>query len=248
MRIAILGYGSMGHEIEKVLTTRGHEVTARVDPRAPGVESATLTPQIASDSDMAIDFTVPSEAVSTISACADLGLSLVMGTTGWYENLEGVRKTVGESSIGLLYGSNFSVGAHLFFALAARASQLVSDLADYDIALSEIHHKRKKDSPSGTALSAGRVILESCPRKTSIVTERLDRPIEPHELHISSLRGGEFPGQHTVYLDSAFDTLQIGHTARNRGGFALGAVLGAEWLQGKRGVYEVAEFAQELLK
>jgi len=247
MRAAILGFGSMGHEIETVLSNRGHEISARIDPRSADADAPALSPEIAARSDVAIEFTTPDAAVTNINACAAAGLSVVVGTTGWHDALPQVSQTVAAASTGLLHGSNFSVGAHVFFALVKRASQLVRDLTDYDIACAEIHHRRKKDSPSGTALSLGAIILEHCPRKTAIVTERLDRPIEPHEVHISSMRGGEFPGKHTVFLDSLADTIEVSHTARSRGGFALGAVLGAEWLLGKTGVYDVETFVADLL-
>ncbi len=174
-------------------------------------------------------------------------MSVVTGTTGWYGKLEEVRKVVEGSKIGFLYGSNFSIGAHLFFALVAAATELSNPCPEYDIMGWEVHHKRKKDSPSGTALTLARIVTGKSARKKKIVTERLDRAPAADEMHFASVRGGEVPGTHTVLLDSAFDTIELTHRARSRGGFALGAVRAAEWLAGRKGFFEVNDFIGELL-
>ena len=139
------------------------------------------------------------------------------------------------------------MGAHLFFALVAAASDLATGCPEYDMLGYEIHHKRKKDSPSGTALSIAKIITARSARKKKLVTERLDRAIGEDELHFASVRGGEVPGIHTVLIDSAFDTIELTHSARSRGGFALGAVRAAEWLLGKKGIFEVSDFVQGIL-
>ena len=247
MRVAIIGYGSMGHEVEKVLRDRGHQVSARVDPGQDGADARALTEKIAASSDVAIEFSYAEAVVENARAYARFGLSAVSGTTGWYGRLEEVAGIVRASSIGYLYGSNFSVGAHLFFALAAAAAELSNPCPEYDIMGYEIHHRRKKDSPSGTALTIGKLITATSNRKKKIVTERLDRPPAPDELHVASLRGGEEPGTHTVILDSAFDTIELTHRARSRGGFALGAVRAAEWLAGRKGMFEVGDFIRDIL-
>jgi 4-hydroxy-tetrahydrodipicolinate reductase len=172
---------------------------------------------------------------------------VVSGTTGWYAKLDELRRIVGVSSIGYLYGSNFSIGAHMFFAIAAAAAELASRSPGYDILGYELHHKRKKDSPSGTALTIAKILTTGHDRQKKLVTDRLDRAIAPDELHFASVRGGEFPGTHTVLLDSAFDTIELTHRARSRGGFALGAVRAAEWLAGRKGLFEVNDFIQDIL-
>jgi 4-hydroxy-tetrahydrodipicolinate reductase len=247
MRAAIIGYGSMGKEVEKVLLARGHTVAARVDPVAPGADAPSLTPDISARADMAIEFSVPESVLPNARAYASLGLSAVSGTTGWYAKLDELKSIIAGGRTGYLYGSNFSVGAHIFFALVAAASELVGPSPEYDILGYEIHHKRKKDSPSGTALSLARIITARHPRKRDVVTERLDRAVKENELHIASVRGGEFPGVHTVLLDSVSDTIELTHSARNRGGFALGAVRAAEWLADRKGVFEVTDFIQDIL-
>jgi 4-hydroxy-tetrahydrodipicolinate reductase len=248
MRIAIVGYGSMGREVERVLRERGHEVTARVDPVQAGADGTHLTEEIARRSDMAIEFSHADVVLENARAFARFGLSAVSGTTGWYAKLEELRALVGASKIGYLYGSNFSIGAHLFFALVAAATELANPCPEYDIMGWEVHHKRKKDSPSGTALTIARIITGQSERKKKVVTEKLDRAPAADELHFASVRGGEVPGTHTVLLDSFFDSIELTHRARSRGGFALGAVRAAEWLAGKRGVFEVNDFVKSLLQ
>ena len=234
MRVAIIGYGGMGREVEKVLRERGHAVSARVDPSNADADARSLTEEVARKSDMAIEFSQPDAVLDNARAYARLGLSAVSGTTGWYGRLDELTRVVLASKIGYLYGSNFSIGAHLFFALVAAAADLANPCPEYDILGWEVHHKRKKDSPSGTALTLAKIITGRNERKKKVVTERLDRPPAADELHFASVRGGDVPGTHTVLLDSAFDTIELTHRARTRGGMALGAVRAAGWLGGKR--------------
>jgi 4-hydroxy-tetrahydrodipicolinate reductase len=247
MRVAIIGYGGMGREVEKALRDRGHQVSARIDPVDKSADAAALTREIAAGSDMAIEFSHAEAVLDNARAYARFGLSAVSGTTGWYAKLEELGPIMKDSGTGYLYGSNFSIGAHLFFALVAAATELSNPCPEYDLMGWEVHHKRKKDSPSGTALTLSRIITGKSERKKKVVTERLDRAPAPDELHFASVRGGEVPGTHTVLLDSAFDTIELTHRARSRGGFALGAVRAAEWLAGRKGVYEVNDFIQDML-
>ena len=193
MKVAIIGYGGMGREVEKVLRDRGHEITARVDPREKGADASVLTEKIASASDVGIEFSHADAVLDNARACVKLGLSAVVGTTGWFAKLDELKKILDGGKIGYLYGSNFSIGAHLFFALAAAATELANPCPEYDIMGWEVHHKRKKDSPSGTALTLARIVTGRSVRKTKVVTGGWDRAIEPDELHIASVRGGEVP-------------------------------------------------------
>ncbi len=247
MRVAIIGYGNMGREVEKVLLQRGHAVACRIDPAQPAADAPGLTEELARGADMAIEFSHAEAVLSNAAAYARFGLSAVSGTTGWFAKLDELKKALAGSPIGYMYGSNFSVGAHLFFALVAAATELSNTCPEYDILGWEIHHKRKKDSPSGTALSIAKIITAQSARKKKVVTERLDRAPAEDELHFASVRGGEVPGVHTVLLDSTYDTIEMTHSARSRGGFALGAVRAAEWLAGRRGVFEVNDFIKDIL-
>lgn len=247
MKALIVGYGSMGHEVEKVLLDRGHTVVARVDAAAKA-DAAAVTEDLASRAEVAIEFTAADAVIGNAALYARYGLSAVTGSTGWYGRLEELKKALASGNIGYVYGSNFSIGAHVFFALVREAARLSNACPEYDILGYEIHHRRKKDSPSGTALSIAKIINQESRRQKKTVTERLDRAVKPEELHFASLRGGEFPGVHTVLLDSLADTIELKHSARSRGGFALGAVRAAEWILGRKGLYEVDDFIRDILK
>ncbi len=246
MKVVIVGYGSMGREVERVLLSRGHQVAARIDPSDPGADAKTLSAETAK-ADAAIEFSTPDVVLSNAEVYTRYGLSAVVGTTGWFAKLKELETVLKGSSIGYIYGSNFSIGAHIYFALVAAAAELSSPSPEYDIVGYEVHHKRKKDSPSGTALSIAKIIMAKHARKKELVTDKLDRAVKENELHFASVRGGEFAGTHTVLVDSAFDTIELTHRARSRGGFALGAVRAAEWLAGKKGLFEVSDFISDML-
>ncbi len=246
MNIALIGYGQMGRQVEAVAAERRHNIVTRVDPLGGDVE--VLSEAAVEDADGVIEFSIPSAVLANVRMYQKLGLNAVIGTTGWYDELTSVREIVESGDIGLLYGPNFSIGAHLFFKLVAQASRLINPISEYDIFGYELHHNKKKDSPSGTALSIARIIMENNDRKTSLVTEKLDRAIESNELHFASVRGGSLPGIHRVLLDSEADTIELTHTARSRKGFALGAVMALEWLEGKRGFFNVEDFISEIFK
>jgi 4-hydroxy-tetrahydrodipicolinate reductase len=238
----------MGHEIEAVLLARGHGIVARIDEK-PGLGDATTpSKEHLREADVAIEFSLSEGVKKNAAIYAEAGLAAVVGTTGWKKDEAEVRGLVEKAGSGYVRGSNFSIGAHIFFALAEEAARLINPFPNYDVMLHEIHHNQKKDSPSGTALTAGERILKGLDRKTKIVTERLDRQILPEEIHIASVRGGTVPGTHTLVLDSLADSIEVTHTARSRNGFALGAVLAAEWIIGKKGFYTVEDFITEIFK
>ena len=244
MRILIVGYGSMGHEVEKALEARGHSVAGRVDPSGSG-DATGLTPELIGRSDGVIEFSLAAGILKNISAYAEAEIPAVIGTTGWEASRDKAEEIVRAGGSALLWGNNFSVGANIFFALTARAAALINSLDEYDILLNECHHRRKKDSPSGTALTAAELVLANLERKRVIQTETLHREIREDELHVGSIRGGSIPGIHRLTLDSEADTIEISHTARNRAGFALGSVRALEWLEGKTGFFSVEDFFKE---
>ncbi len=246
MKVLIVGYGNMGREIETVLSKRNHEIVARIDPVQEYADGAACTAAWSEEADVAIEFALQSSVLSNARFYADNGLSAVVGTTGWENEREAVRTIIEEhGTIGYLWGANFSIGAHILFALTEKIAQIGEKLPEYDIMAYELHHSKKKDSPSGTALRLGDKILSNMSRKKRIVTDKLDRRIGEDELHIASVRGGAIPGIHTVLLDSPADTIELRHTARNRSGFALGAVLAAEWIVGKGGFFQVEDFIKD---
>ncbi|MFW5688816.1 MAG: 4-hydroxy-tetrahydrodipicolinate reductase [Spirochaetota bacterium] len=269
MRVAIVGYGRMGREIEQVLRSRGHEAALLVDPAfEPGTGTASaagssgsaaggspgprfereLSARALEGCDVAIEFSLADAVTTNVEHYAAAGVPVVIGTTGWLAELPAIEERVRQAGSALVYGSNFSIGANLFFRLAKHAGTLVREIEEYDLMIHEVHHRGKKDSPSGTALTLAEAVLDAVPRKKRIETARLDRAPEPEELHVSSTRGGSVPGTHTLFLDSDADTIEVRHQARSRGGFALGAVRAAEWIVNRQGVFTVEQFINDLLE
>ena len=248
MKIAIVGYGRMGHEVETAAITRGHEIVVRIDPVAPDADSRVVNGGALSGADVAIEFSLADAIENNAAAYAEAGVAAVVGTTGWDEKKETIAGIVNRAGIGYVWGSNFSIGAHIFFALTQYVSGILNEAPEYDIFLREIHHAMKQDSPSGTALSAADRVIRTLARKNRILTETAHRTIEPDELHVTSSRGGSVPGVHSVYVDSAADTIEIHHTARSRAGFALGAVRAAEWIRDRHGFIGVDDFIHDVLR
>lgn len=239
-RIAIIGYGAMGHMIERLAPHSGVDVAAIFDIDQP------FTAMAAQGIDVAIDFTLPLVVPDTVRTACEANVNLVIGTTGWYDGLDAVRAMASEAGIGVVYGTNFSVGVQMFFRLVRLAAELADRHPDYDAMLHEWHHRRKKDSPSGTALTAAEQVLQGMPRKRRIATETAHDRIDPEALHVTSTRGGEIVGKHVLTLDSAVDRLEIVHDAKNREGFALGALQAARWLHGRTGVHDFADIVDQL--
>jgi 4-hydroxy-tetrahydrodipicolinate reductase len=249
MNIIINGYGRMGREIEEILLERGDTVSSRIDAGGTG-DYKSLSKELLSDlkPDAVIEFASRDCVMENAALCSSLKIPVVIGTTGWNNQINQIKQIVEENDSAYLYGSNFSIGAHMFFSLVEKAAAMINPLPEYDIFMSEIHHNKKVDSPSGTALTTAEKIIHNNNRKTTIIKDALNRQIEEHELHVASVRGGYIPGTHSVMLDSIADTIEITHRARNRKGFALGSVLAAQWLIGKKGFYRVEDYIEDLLK
>lgn len=237
----------MGRLVEKICLERGHKVIARVDKGGSG-DYTDLSLELLSQAEGVVEFALAEGFEENCRLYGEAGIPVVVGTTGWYDKKEEIASLIKEKGGSFLYGSNFSIGAHIFFTLTERAAELIADIPDYDIMVTEYHHKMKKDSPSGTAITTGERILKGCPRKTKMQFDKLDRQIEDEELHVASVRGGHIPGIHRVYLDSPADTIEVSHSARSRDGFALGAVMAVEWLQGKKGFFSVDDFVKDFFK
>lgn len=230
----------MGSEIERLARAQGaHSVSIALENMSPKIDMSLIK-----EADVVIDFTSPEIVMQNIRTIVSAGKNMVVGTTGWYENLGAVEKLVKKNGTGLIYAQNFSIGANIFFQLVARAAKLTSAFGNYDPYGLEIHHAGKKDSPSGTALRTAREILENSSTKNTLQTEKLDRKIRPDELHFASLRGGRNPGYHQVVFDSPADSITISHSAHNREGFAGGAILAAEFINGKKGLFTFDDVIQ----
>lgn len=242
MNIALIGFGSMGRRIKEIAEERGHKIVAVIDTHAASATASEITRETLGGADIAIDFTHPSTALDNINRVLSAKTSLVIGTTGWYENLSAVRTTVVTAGVGFLWSANFSIGVNVYLKIIEKAAHLIDNYDEYDVWGNEIHHHNKADSPSGTARALEKILLANIRRKTSVVEEKLDRKIEPHEIHFSSTRGGPVNFAHTIGFDSSADTISITHSARNRDGYALGAVRAAEWLNGKAGFFAMEDF------
>jgi len=235
MNIAIIGNGKMGKEVERAAGVRGITVKKIFTLEDP-IHAAGLA-----DVDVCIDFSWPQSVIRNIEIAAENRKNIVIGTTGWYDRIDHVKKVVTENRSGLLYSSNFSIGMNVFFKIAGEAAKSFDAYEMYDAAIAEIHHTAKKDSPSGTALALGEILLKHLRRKTSLMMETSHGEIAPDQLHITSTRTGIVVGKHTVMFDSDADTIELIHTAKNRSGFALGALLAAEWLNGKQGLFTMED-------
>jgi len=247
MKIALIGYGRMGRAVEQAALERGHEIVARLGSAwGRGTATAQEQPGL-DDARVCVEFSRPEAALPNLRRIAELGKPLVLGTTGWYRDLPLARRVVEERDAACVYAPNFSLGLNLYLQVVERAARLFGSFEDYDVLATEIHHRRKIDSPSGTAGRIGEILLEQIPRKRSIVTGSLNRPITPDELHLLAGRAGHFPGTHSVIFDSPADSVELVHRARSRQGFALGAVLAAEWIQGRRGFYSFSRMLREIL-
>lgn len=246
MNITIIGYGRMGKEVERIAADRGHSIVSTIDP--VGGAFTELSDSALQETEGVIEFGLPEGILERIDFLARRNIPMVIGTTGWQEREQEAGKILEEQGGALLYGSNFSPGANLFFRIVEEAAGLINSLDDYDIMMHEYHHKKKKDSPSGTALTVAGKILEKLERKKEICFDPLQREIRDDELHIGTVRGGHIPGIHRVTLDSPADSIVLEHSARNRSGFASGSVLGLEWLRNRKGMYHTDSFFQNLME
>lgn len=236
LQIAIIGYGKMGRMVEQAAIARGHTICTIIDPKEGN--QTNITALGLKNADVCIEFSNPQSAVDNVRAIAPLHKNIVVGTTGWYNNMELVKQLVETYKIGLLYAPNFAIGMNIFFKIVAEAAALFNPFQHYDVACLDIHHNQKKDSPSGAGKLLADIIQSKIPRKTKIITDCLeDRAITPEELQVISLRIGEDPGSHEVIFDSPSDTVTLTHSSRNRQGFALGAVQAAEWVYGRKGLF-----------
>jgi len=242
MNIAIIGYGKMGKEIDRLATERGLKVIHRL------TSGSLLTVHEIQRVDVGIHFARPDSVVPYVERWAGLKRNLVIGTTGWQNDFDKIASAVKKNNVALVYASNFSIGVHLFFRLIKETARLINHFGEYDVSLHEAHHKDKLDSPSGTALTAAKILLEQIERKKTMLTEPPQGTIKPEQLQITSTRLGSIVGTHTVTFDSLADSIELRHTAKNRTGFALGALLAAEWIQGKRGLFTMEDVLTDIVR
>ena len=226
MKIALLGYGRMGKAIENIAKSRGHEIVAKIDKDQI---KGTLE-----HANVAINFSIPDAAVNNIFSALSLKIPVVCGTTGWLEDLKKVTDFTTKNDTAFLYASNFSIGVNLFFKLNEQLAKMMNNQSEYKVNIEEIHHIHKLDAPSGTAITLTEGIIENSKSSDwSLSTDKSD------EIQIDAIREGEVPGTHTVTYESSIDAISIKHEAHNREGFALGALVAAEWIVGKKGIFKM---------
>ncbi len=234
MNIALVGYGKMGKIIEEVAVSRGHQVNVKIDINNLDEFNASNFSSV----DAAIEFTGPHTAFENVLKCIALGTPIVCGSTGWLENLPAVEQSCTQKNGSFLYASNFSVGVNIFFEVNKKLAQLMEGQQQYNISITEIHHTQKKDAPSGTAITLAEQVLANNSRKSMWVN---DVAPADNELLIKSERIDPYPGLHEVKYSSEIDDIQIIHNAHSRNGFALGAVLAAEFIHGKKGIFTMKD-------
>lgn len=229
MKIALLGYGKMGKVIERIAEARGHEIVLKKerDSGFTGLEQA----------DVAIDFSIPDAAFENISRCFDLGIPVISGTTGWLSQLDEAKKRCLEKQSAFIYSSNFSLGVNIFFELNSYLAKIMAQFNQYEVGITEIHHTQKLDAPSGTAITLAQSIIAN----SSLDKWVLNESSTTNELVIKAERTADVPGTHIIHYKSVVDSIEIKHEAHNREGFALGAVVAAEWIKGKSGIFEMKD-------
>jgi 4-hydroxy-tetrahydrodipicolinate reductase len=231
MKIALIGYGKMGKTIEHFALQRGHSITIRIDKD----NTDDIYSDIFKSSDIAIEFSVPETAFHNVSTALNLGVPVVCGTTGWLDKLDEIKQLCEKQKLAFIYSSNFSLGVNIFFYTNRKLAEVMKKYPEYSVSIEEIHHIHKKDAPSGTAVTLAEDIL------CQINLEKWSLENEANSLHISAIREGEVPGTHSVMYENDIDKITIRHEAKSRDGFALGAVVAAEFTQGKQGFYTMKE-------
>ena len=235
MNIALIGYGKMGKAIEEIAISRGHSVVVKFNSQNP-LESSQLR-----TTDVAIEFSQPDLALKHIKLCADGQIPIVVGTTAWEEHLPEIINHIDKREASLIYSSNFSIGVNLFFEMNKHLARLMNDKTDYVASITEIHHTKKIDTPSGTAVTLAKDLISNHPTYSSWKLIGQSENMEKSDLPISAIREENVPGTHLISYTSEIDTLTIEHQAHNRKGFALGAVIAAEFIHKKQGVYTMSD-------
>lgn len=241
MKIALLGYGKMGKVIEQIALDRGHDIVLKIS----SANLHELTPENLQKADVAIEFSRPESVLANIETCFEAGVPVVVGTTGWYDQLPAIKDECLAGNQSLLYASNFSIGVNVFFHINKVLAKIMNRYPQYEVQVEEIHHTQKLDSPSGTAITIADGIIDALDRKNEWINELVGQEnqviTKPGQLLIESHRIEDVPGTHTVIYSSEVDEIELKHAAHSRAGFALGAVLSAEWLHNRRGFYNISD-------
>lgn len=247
MKISIIGYGKMGHAIADMARAQDMQVASIIDPADPGATHKSVTEQSMEGVDVAIDFTSPNAVIGNIEKVASMGKAMVVGTTGWYSDMDRAKAAIKKYGSGFVYSPNFSIGINLFFRMVKDTAIIMDKFQQYDPFVYEMHHRQKTDAPGGTAKILGDIIVTNIGRKKRMAFDRInDRKIDPEELHVASIRAGYLPGTHVVGFDGEADTIELKHTARSRSGFAEGALVAAKWIKDRKGFYTLDDIISEV--
>jgi 4-hydroxy-tetrahydrodipicolinate reductase len=233
MKIALIGYGKMGKEIEDIALQRGHTIVLIIDKD----NSETVTTGELQTADVAIEFSTPHTVLENIKKCLSASIPIVVGTTGWYDQFDAIKKNCAEKNGSLFHATNFSLGVNLFFKVNTYLAELMNKYEDYEVSMEEIHHIHKLDKPSGTAITLANQVIAKIDRKNKWSIDA----VSEDSLFIKDIREGEVPGTHIIKYHSEIDDIEIMHKAHNRKGFALGALIAAEFLNGKKGIYTMSD-------
>lgn len=249
MKIIIVGFGSMGRMVAQAAESMQVKVVASIDPHVEEASNTRLLDSLLAQADVVLDFSTANSVIENIKSYLSVGVPALIGTTGWSEDVEKVKALITEHNGKLLVAGNFSIGVAIYSEVVRMAARFFSSAPEYDVWGYEVHHFNKADSPSGTAKVVGQVLLEELPNKSKLVYERLERKIASDEIHFASVRGGPVNFEHTVEFGSSADTITIKHTAKNRMGYAHGAIQAARWLLTQpNGFYDFQSFVESLLR
>ncbi len=243
-KLALIGYGQMGKLIDKLAVSYDCDVIVRVDPKLDTFLSSTILSSV----DVCIDFSLPDTVLDNIKIYIENKKNCVIGATGWQDNLTHVEDLVTSSGIGMVYADNFSLGMNLYYKIIDYTTKLMNKIKEYDVFGYELHHNLKVDSPSGTAKKISDIVIANLKNKSEAQFDRLNRKIKPGEFHFASIRGGKIPGTHHLGFDSQADTIELSHIARNRDGFAIGALLAAKMIKNRQGFYNFGDIFDEIFR
>jgi len=244
IKVALIGYGKMGHLIDEIANAHGMEIVAKVDPFLLKNE---ITKETVANADVCIEFSQPDTVVQNIKKLIELKKNIVVGTTGWFSHLDEIKKLTKKNQTGFIYSSNFSLGMNIFFKIVDYATKLTSKITDYDVYGFEKHHRQKMDSPSGTAKMLTDIVIKNSLIKDIPQFDKLDRKIKENEFHFASIRAGHIFGEHIIGLDSPADEITLSHRLKNRSGLAIGAILAAKWIANKKGFYNFSEIFENII-
>lgn len=241
MRIVIVGYGRMGKTVERFAKIREIQISQIIDSKSE------LEKAVFDLDEVAIEFTRPEVCVDNLIILANKNVRTVCGTTGWYQHLDQV-KTIYKNKASFLYASNFSLGVNIFWQITASTAKIIDKFINYDVSVHEIHHNKKRDCPSGTALKTANILVQNIQRKKSIISQISNQPINDEELHVSYARCGNIIGDHEITFSGNTDSIKISHQGHDRESYADGAIECAKWLLGKQGFYNIHDYVKEIIK